>query len=84
MNRILVAQKITKPQACVAAIVMLLHLAINYAFVTVFGWGFESVAWANSIAAANTCVLMAAYFVIFGKGYCIWGSGLTLQAFRVR
>ena len=63
---------------------MLLHLAINYVFVTVFGWGFESVAWANSIAALNTCVLMAAYFVIFGKGYCIWGSGLTLQAFRVR
>lgn len=77
------AQKITKPQAVVSFLCTLLHLLINWLFVSAFGWGPAAVAWANSLANLNMLLGMAAYVVLYGKGYCVWGRGVSLQALRV-
>ena len=83
LNRILVAQKITKPQAVVSFACTLMHLLINWLFVDVFGGGPSAVAWANSLANLNMLLGMLAYVLLYNKGYCVWGKGVSLQAFKV-
>ena len=82
MNRILVAQKITKPQAVVAALCTLLHFLINYLFVSILSLGPVSVAWASSFSNLSQLLLMTAYIIIYERGYCIWGAGPSMQAFK--
>lgn len=83
INRILVAQKITTPQAVVAALSTLLHFVVNYLFVGVFSLGPVSVAWASSLSNLSQLILMIAYIAIYKRGYCIWGAGISMQAFKV-
>ena len=83
MNRILVAQKITNPQAYISVAVLFLHLGINYLLVYVFQWGFVAVGVAQSLSALNTTILMLAYIVLGKRGYCVFGNGFTTQALKV-
>jgi Na+-driven multidrug efflux pump len=68
----------------VSFICTLLHLLINWLFVEAWGWGPPAVAWANSISVLIMLLGMMLYVVMYGKGYCVWGKGVSLQAFRVR
>ena len=83
LNRILVAQRITQPQAWIQGLVTLFHLAINYLLVNVFKGPYYMTAWAYTISTVFTCLLFTSYFAISGKSYCSWGTGVSLQAFRV-
>lgn len=83
INRILVAQKITHPQAVVSMLATLLHLLMNYVFIETLGWGPVSVAWALSFSNLCQLILMLAYLVMYRRGYCVWGEGLSLQSLRV-
>ena len=83
MNRILVAQRITQPQAWIQGLVTLFHLAINYLLVNIVKGPFYMTAWAYTISTVFTCLLFTSYFAVSGKSYCSWGTGLTTQAFRV-
>lgn len=83
MNRILVAQRITQPQAGIQAAVTLLHWLTNYVLITVMGGPFVMIAFSYSLSAIYTLILSLLYFWIAKRGYCAWGSGLTLDAFKV-
>ena len=84
MNRILVAQRITQPQAYIQAVVAVLHWLTNYLLITVFKGPFVMIAWAYTLSTVYAFVLMVLYFWITKKGYCSLGSGFSLQAFKVR
>lgn len=84
MNRILVAQKITQPQAIVSALTTLLHFLMNYLFIVILHLGPVSVAWATSLSNLSQLLLMLAYVLIFKKGGCMLGEGFSIQALKVR
>jgi len=73
LNRILVAQKISKPQAVVSFVCTLLHLLINWLFVEAWGWGPAAVAWANSLASTVLSMMdrpVVAFMVLESQELC--------------
>lgn len=73
LSRILVAQRITRPQMVCQALVLLLHLAICALLIRTLHLGPASAAWSIAIANFNSCALLAAYVAWAGLQHQVWG-----------
>ncbi|GLC34146.1 hypothetical protein PLESTB_000842400 [Pleodorina starrii] len=72
LNRILVAQRITKPQMVISLLIVPLHVATTYLLVFTAGWGYVGAALA--VGATNGLI------ALFTSAYVVW-AGLAPRVF---
>ncbi|KAK9806061.1 hypothetical protein WJX73_010332 [Symbiochloris irregularis] len=70
-NRIMLAQRIAIPQACVGTITLIIHVPITYFAVKWFG--LLGAAWAYNLTSAMMIVFMWSYVGLVGLGPRVWG-----------
>lgn len=82
LNRILVAQRITQPQATVSLVVAAQHVGACYLLISRFGY--LGAAAASVWSSFLSCALLAAYVGLAGKGAQVWGrpSSEALRGWR--
>ena len=80
-NRIMLAQRIAVPQACVGTITLIIHVPVTYLAVRWFA--LIGAAWAYNLTSATMIALMWTYVGLAGLGPRVWGQPST-SALKVR
>lgn len=81
LNRILVAQSITAPQAWVSFVVALQHIPACYLFIHTLGMGYLGAAAATCWSTLLSVSLLVGYIAWAGMGATVWGTP-TREAFK--
>ena len=74
LNRILVAQSVTAPQAWVSLFVAVQHIPACYFFIYTLGLDFLGAAFATGWSSALSAALLAGWVWWAGMGSRVWGS----------
>lgn len=75
LNRILVAQRITRPQMAISLVIIPLHIATTWALIFPAGWGYVGAALAVGAANLYGVVLTSGYILWAGLGDRVFGGG---------
>ncbi|EFJ52692.1 hypothetical protein VOLCADRAFT_115641 [Volvox carteri f. nagariensis] len=81
LNRILVAQRITKPQMVISLIIVPLHVATTYLLMFPAGLGYIGAALAVGATNGYICLFTSAYIVWSGLAHRVFG-GVWSQVFK--